>query len=132
MCLTCGTGHLPVSMVLSAEEVAVFQNRMQRSAVPPPDARRPCWWGDQAMALTAAEWSVKRSTGVEECRFQMKSWLSLPPLAISRSSGDHFSPHTCGLKQGVNNRFWPGVRCCEAKFQVLCRCFLFGQGFRKK
>ena len=32
----------------------VFQNLMQRSAVPPPLARRPRWWGLHAMALTAA------------------------------------------------------------------------------
>ena len=33
----------PVSTWLMAEPVTVFQKRMQRSAVPPPEARRPCW-----------------------------------------------------------------------------------------
>lgn len=48
---------LPVSMHCSGCPVVVFQKRMQRSAVPPPEASRPCWCGDQAMALTAAcEW----------------------------------------------------------------------------
>jgi hypothetical protein len=31
-----------------------FQKRIFRSAVPPPEARIPRWWGDQEMALTAA------------------------------------------------------------------------------
>lgn len=38
-------------------KVLVFQNLMHLSAVPPPEARRPFWWGDQPMAFTAAEWS---------------------------------------------------------------------------
>lgn len=38
-----GLTWLPVSMQLSGAPVAVFQNRMQRSAVPPPLASRPCW-----------------------------------------------------------------------------------------
>ena len=46
--------HIPVS---------VFQNLIHLSAVPPPDARSPWWWGDQAMALTAAMWSVNVYTG---------------------------------------------------------------------
>jgi hypothetical protein len=32
----------PVSMQLSGVFVVVFQKRMHRSAVPPPDARSPC------------------------------------------------------------------------------------------
>ncbi len=82
--------------------MAVLQKRMQRSAVPPPLASRPCWWGDQAMAFTAAAWSPKRKMGEFECWFQMNNWLSLPPLAISRSSGDHFKPHTCMHSTGAN------------------------------
>lgn len=54
---------LPVSTQLSIALVLVFQKRMQRSAVPPPLASRPCWWGDQAIALTAAVCSVKRASG---------------------------------------------------------------------
>ena len=73
----------------------MFQKRMHRSAVPPPDASRPCWCGDHAMAFTAAVWSENFSTGLGDCWVQMYSWLSFPPEAICRSSGDHFSPHTC-------------------------------------
>ena len=36
--------------------VSVFQNLMYLSAVPPPEAKRPWWCGDQAMAFTAATW----------------------------------------------------------------------------
>lgn len=53
---------------------AVFQKRMHRSAVPPPDARRPLWWGDQAMALTAAVCSVSLNVGCWECWFHTKSY----------------------------------------------------------
>src|SRR5207237_8461639 len=45
---------LPVSTSLIIAPVLVFQNLMLRSAVPPPEARRWCWCGDQATALTAA------------------------------------------------------------------------------
>jgi hypothetical protein len=38
---------------------------MHRSAVPPPLASRPFWWGLQAMALTAAVCSEKRCTGCD-------------------------------------------------------------------
>lgn len=36
------------------DETNVFQNLIVRSAVPPPLARRPRWWGLQEIALTAA------------------------------------------------------------------------------
>lgn len=45
-------------MQLSGVDVRVFQNRMHRSAVPPPLLSRPCWWGDQAIAFTAAVCSL--------------------------------------------------------------------------
>ena len=54
--------HLCRSGTASAA-VAVFQKRMQRSAVPPPLASRPCWWGDHAIALTAAVWSLNLQHG---------------------------------------------------------------------
>lgn len=54
----------PVSMHCRGCPVSVFQKRMQRSAVPPPEARRPCWCGDQAMAFTAARCSVYCWTGL--------------------------------------------------------------------
>lgn len=53
----------PVSVLCNACPVRVFQKRRQRSAVPPPEASRPCWWGDQAMAFTAARWSLYCCTG---------------------------------------------------------------------
>lgn len=53
----------PVSVHCRGWPVRVFQKRMQRSAVPPPDASRPCWWGDQAIAFTAAKCSVYCWTG---------------------------------------------------------------------
>ncbi len=58
-----------MSMQFSAVLVAEFQKRMQRSAVPPPDASKPCWWGDHAMAFTAALWSLNLMTGDVEFRF---------------------------------------------------------------
>lgn len=64
----------PVSMHCRGCEVKVFQNRIQRSAVPPPEASRPCWWGDQAMALTAARWSMYVCTGLSEEWFHTSSW----------------------------------------------------------
>eukprot|EP00963_Diacronema_lutheri_P004320 scaffold324_cov326-Pavlova_lutheri.AAC.42 len=59
---------------------------MQRSAVPPPEASKPCWWGDHAMPFTAALCSVNRSTGAAVAAFHTRSWLSFPPDASSRSS----------------------------------------------
>lgn len=89
--------RIPVLMQFNGEAVAVFQNRMHWSAVPPPEAMSPCWWGDQARALTAAWWSEKRIIGEVLFKPQMYSWLSLPPEASSLSSGDHFRPHICTL-----------------------------------
>ena len=104
------TESVPVSMQLRAVLVAEFQKRMHLSAVPPPEASRPCWCGDQAMALTAALWSLNLMTGDVEFKFQMYSWLSFPPLAISLSSGDHFSPHTC-----INLKEFSLCRHCGAE-----------------
>ena len=41
--LTARSTCEPVSTQLSLAEVWLFQKRMQRSAVPPPEARMPCW-----------------------------------------------------------------------------------------
>ena len=54
------------------------------------------------MALTAAVWSLNLMVGAVECSPHTYSWLSLPPLAISRSSGDHFSPHTCACHASLS------------------------------
>ena len=56
----------PVSTQLSGDAVCVFQKRMHRSAVPPPEASSPFWCGDHEMALTAAVCSLKRSKGEVE------------------------------------------------------------------
>ena len=53
----------PVSVQATCSIVSVFQNRMHRSAVPPPLARSPCWCGDHAIAFTAATWLENRPTG---------------------------------------------------------------------
>ena len=79
----------------SVAPLVVFQKRMRQSAIPPPLASRPCWWGDQAMALTAAVWSLNLRLGAVERKLQTQSLLSLPPLASSRPLGDQRSPHTC-------------------------------------
>ena len=63
------------------------------SAVPPPVARSPCWWGDQAKALTAALWSVNLFTTCPEF-VQTTTLLSLPPEQSCYLSGDHFNPQT--------------------------------------
>ena len=65
---------------------------MWRSEVPPPEASRPCWCGDQARALTAAVCEVSRNTGAASLpppAAHTATALSLPPLASCRSSGDH-------------------------------------------
>lgn len=65
---------------------------MVLSAVPPPEAKRPCWWGDQAIAFTAAVCSLNLMMGCVEWAFQIKSLLSFPPEHNCCSSGDHFKP----------------------------------------
>ena len=45
-------------MEFSSAPVWVFQNLMQRSAVPPPEASRLDWKGHHASAFTAAAWAV--------------------------------------------------------------------------
>lgn len=55
-------------MQLMGTPLAVFQNLMHLSAVPPPDASNPCWCGDHAIAFTAAyrvETMSTRRTGVK-------------------------------------------------------------------
>ena len=51
------------------------------------------WWGDQAIALTAATWSEYVWNGVVRSPlFHTISLLSFPPDAKSWPSGDHLSP----------------------------------------
>jgi hypothetical protein len=82
----------PTSTVFRVVPVRVFLNRMVLSAVPPPDAKSPCWCGDQAIALTAAVWSLNFRIGSQEWLFQMSNLLSLPPEQSCCSSKLHFSP----------------------------------------
>ena len=58
---------LPVSMQFKRLFVDVFQKRIHLSAVPPPEAKTPCWWGDHAIALTAAVCSLNLNKGCVPC-----------------------------------------------------------------
>lgn len=72
--------------------VIVFQNRIVRSAVPPPETKSPCWWGDQASAFTAAVCFRNEAVGELDCILQRFSRLSFPPEANCCPSKDHFNP----------------------------------------
>lgn len=82
--------------------VAVFQKRMHRSAVPPPEARSPWRCGDQAIAFTAAVCSQYFNTGCVECWFQTKSWKEKLYLLDSQYS------RKIQLMQSLNNQ-WDNV-----------------------
>ena len=82
----------PTSTVFKVVPVKVFLNLIVLSAVPPPDTSNPCWWGDHAIALTAATWSLNLRTGSHEWLFHMSNLLSFPPEQSCCSSGLHFSP----------------------------------------
>lgn len=86
----------PVSIELTSVPILVFQNFMQRSAVPPPDASKPLWCGLHAIALTAALWDPNLcigSVGLELFPLDHTiNLLSLPPDARYWSSNDHFRP----------------------------------------
>ena len=86
----------PVSLSHSNYPVSTFRIFIIRSAVPPPVARRPCWWGDHARALTAARWSVNLLSNCPEGD-QMATLLSFPPDASICSSSDHFRPQISWL-----------------------------------
>lgn len=87
----------PASTHLVSVPVIVFQNLIVRSAVPPPDTRSPCWWGDQARAFTAAVCFKKEAVGMLDDILQRFSLLSLPPEANCCPSNDHFNPQTSCL-----------------------------------
>lgn len=88
----------PVLMWLISSICWVFQKRMHLSAVPPPLAKRPCWCGDQAMALTAARWLLNLPAGSSWLwTDQTFNLLSFPPEASCCSSNDHFNPQTSCL-----------------------------------
>ncbi len=61
----------PVSIDFIVVPSKVFLNLIVLSAVPPPDKRSPCWWGDHVTAFTAATWSLYLTTGSLDFRFQM-------------------------------------------------------------
>ena len=87
----------PTSTVLTVEPVKVFLNLIVRSAVPPPDTKRPCWWGDHAIAFTAAAWSQNFIIGYVFVGFHINNLLSFPPEQSCCSSNDHFKPQTSCL-----------------------------------
>lgn len=70
---------------------------MHLSAVPPPVAKRPFWFGFHAIAFTAAWCSLNFAWALSECWFQIISLLSFPPLASCWPSKDHLRPHTSYL-----------------------------------
>ena len=73
----------------------MFQKRIHLSAVPPPEASKPFWWGLQPIAFTAAWCSENLAKGCSPLwRLHINSLLSLPPDANYCSSNDHFNPHT--------------------------------------
>lgn len=84
----------PTSTVLIVAPVKVFLNLIVLSAVPPPETRRPCWWGDQAIAFTAAAWSQNFKIGYGLWGFHINNLLSFPPEHSCCSSKDHLSPQT--------------------------------------
>lgn len=95
----------PVSMHCSGWPVSVFQNRIQRSAVPPPDASSPCWCGDQAIAFTAARCSVYCCTGLRlewfhtsSCGQAGRGCDTLTQGPGARTQGMH-NPGTCAHLQ---------------------------------
>lgn len=88
--LACATAKAPQTATAPQTAAGGPQaHRMHLSAVPPPDANRPCWCGDHAMAFTAAVWSLNLSWAEDMDADQISSWLSFPPEASCRSSGDH-------------------------------------------
>ena len=87
----------PASTVLIVAPVRVFLKRIVRSAVPPPETNNPCWWGDQAIAFTAATWSQNFITGSVLWGVHRSNLLSLPPEQSCCSSNDHLSPQTSCL-----------------------------------
>lgn len=71
----------PVSIQSNYWVVKVLKNLMVRSAVPPPEANKPCLCGDQAIALTAAWCWLNLANGIWLPILQTNSLLSLPPDA---------------------------------------------------
>lgn len=94
---------LPVSMQLKCELVVVFQKRIHRSAVPPPDARSPWRWGDHAIAFTAAVCSQYLSTGWVECWFQTKSCIAHYWLWIGSMTKLECTKHKSDWKKNFHN-----------------------------
>lgn len=71
---------------------------MHLSAVPPPLHIVPCWWGDQAIAFTAATCWLNLTNGLALfVLLHIINLLSLPPEASCCSSGLHLSPQTSYL-----------------------------------
>jgi hypothetical protein len=90
---------------------------MHLSAVPPPVARRPAWFGFHAIALTAAWCSLNFYCGVWDLRFHIMSLLSFPPLANCVPSNDHLSPHiSCLCESNLWVTLFP---CLRSLFKIV-------------
>lgn len=83
----------PESVFLMQLISLVFQSLIDLSVEPPPVAKRELLCGDQANAFTAAVWSVSLPIWRPILGSQIKTKLSLPPVAIKPLSHDHFNPH---------------------------------------
>lgn len=106
-------------MQLTGCRVWVFQNLMHLSAVPPPEAKRPFWWGLHPIALTAAVCSENLTRGCSPFyRLHTINLLSLPPDASCVSSNDHLKPHTSCL---CPTSFWKNWLFA---LKSLCKIFL--------
>lgn len=92
----------PVSYEQIIYPVNTFLILIIRSAVPPPVANKPCWWGDQAIALTAALWSLNLLMACP-FKFHTMTLLSFPPDAKYWSSFDHFNPQ---IYWPCSDNFW--------------------------
>ena len=90
----------PVLMEFKHVPVLMFQNFIEWSSLPPPEAIMLCWNGHHASALTVALWLLNLwSCWVAEFEetidhSHMQRRWSFPPLANCRPVLDHFSPHT--------------------------------------
>ena len=105
-----------VSTALTNAPLLVFQKRIMRSAVPPPEASRFFCHGHHARALTAAWcWSKLKTGGAVATRrsSQIFSRLSLPPEASCTPPGAHLSPQTsCWCPCSV------ATECCACRRKV--------------
>lgn len=92
------TGWLTDCLIKTSQSMPPAQDKIEegayaivRSLVPPPEASKPAWWGDQARALTQAVCFCMICWGLLIPARHSNTVLSLPPDASSRPSWDHCS-----------------------------------------